>query len=248
MLKRLNYTGRRKLEAHRVVFALAAEGAGGEGCTARFDFDGLDLPADASVVVQVHRAFDTEVVRSDLGAPGALRRGVDLGGFRAEDKLFFDVLVADPSSRRLLAVRRGVRPGEPDEGGRLPLFAVEVRDLGPEPWKTEVDADGAKLVLNASWPNAMERIRTAGEFQSLVLGAAFRQVLLRLWAEDVQAEDEPDPDGWQAKWLAFATPLAGWLLESWNDPLQALKWIDDACLGFAQRNNLAADGQTREAA
>ena len=248
MLKRLNYTGRKKLDACRAAFTLTAGAGGAPSCTVRLDLDGLELPAGAAVVGETRRTYDTEAVRTDLGPVGGLRPGqaVDLGGFGAGDRLMFDVLVVEPGSGRLLAVRRGVTPGEPVESGRLSLFAVEVRDLDAEPWFTEFGEEGATLVLNSAIPDAMEKIRTAGPFRSLVLGSAFRQVLLRLWAAEAQSEDEDEPDGWQARWLAFAGPLAGRAMDSWDDPAEAGKWVDDACNAFAKRNSLTADLQQGE--
>lgn len=233
MFRRLNSTGRRRIEAGLVAIAFE-EGADPAAFTTTLDLESLDLPGEAKVVVEAYRGSLSE--RFDLGAVAALKpnRRFALDGFGADAELQFRVKVVEPVSGRLLATRDKVKPGDVEDSGRLPLLVVKEEDLGAEPWKIAFDeADGAVLLVNAAIPEAISRLKSAGAMQALILPAAFRQVLLRLWAEGEDLEADPDAEGWRQRWMRFAESLAG---EELDDPEDRAGWIDKACRGFAERH------------
>lgn len=236
MRKRLNSTGRRKIAAAAIDLALLPE-TKPPAFTAVLKLDGLDLPGEAGVVVEAYRGTATErfAVGRVADLSGVIRR--ELMELEADPALQFRIKVVEPGTGKLLAARPRIRPGDVDDSGRIPLLSVREADLGPEPWRTEFDpVEGAVLVLNSAIPAARAQLQTVGRFQGSVLPAAFRQVLLRLWAEDVSREPDADAGDWRQRWLGFAEALAGSETPDAEDHAASAEWIDAACRGFAKRH------------
>lgn len=230
MRSRINSTGRKKIERSRI--AILPQDNGGFRC--ELDIANLDLPPTGRVVVEAHRQSITE--RFDFGtveAPGPIRPTV-LRQLGFED-VTFRVKIVDPGTGRLLARADRLRPNGHDDGGRRELLAVRIKDIGPEPWKVEIDAAGEPvLILNDAIPAAESRITSDPVFQSLVLPAAFRQVLHLLWAENEQVDQDDDTPA--SRWLLFSRALTGQEAPDWDDPGAVLEWIDLACRVFAARH------------
>jgi hypothetical protein len=91
--------------------------------------------------------------------------------------------------------------------------------------------EGPKLFLSSSIPNAIEKMRIDPIFQSLILPAALKEILIfYFWNDD--KEDER-----AQQWLAFAETFADTRPES-GDITEILDWIEMVISEFAKRFNL----------
>lgn len=234
MRSRINSTGRRRITRDRI--AIHARDSTAFDVT--LTLDGLALPPDGRVVVEAHRQSVTE--RFDFGAVTDIRPASPpiLRQFAVEDATF-RIKVINPDGGRLLARADRLRADAGEGGGRRELLTVKIRDIGPEPWRTEFMPGGEPcLVLNDSIPGAAARITSDRVFQALVIPAAFRQVLHLLWTRHEQIDADEDTPA--SRWLTFASALTGMeTMETpdWDDSEAVLDWIDAACTAFAGRHN-----------
>jgi len=219
-----------------VSFSLVADEAR-PTFVATIDLSALaDLPRDGQVFVEAHR--QSAIERFDFGtvARTAARGPTELRELTAES-LQFRVKVVEPGTGKLLALGDRFNAGEAEHGGRQPLLTVRERDLGPEPWRTEFEDDAAVLVLNERVPDAIGRLKTDPLFQALILPAAFRQILLTVWASRRDEADEPAEDDWCSLWLRFVRNLLDGELPDWEQEQETREWIDEACRAFASRHD-----------
>lgn len=234
MRSRINSTGRKKIQRDRI--ALIPREGGGFVCD--LDVTNLGLPPTGRIVVEAHRQSVTE--RFDFGTvaePGPVSTPA-LRQLDIED-VTFRVKIVDPENGRLLARADRLQPNGHDEGGRRELLTVKIKDIGPEPWKVEIDAAGEPvLILNDAIPAADSRITTDPVFQALILPAAFRQVLHLLWAENEQLEQDDDSPA--SRWLMFSQALTNREPPDWEDPDVVVEWIDIACRAFAAQHPFMA--------
>lgn len=227
MRRRINSTGRKKIPREYISIVPQAEG----GFICDLDLEPLELPAHGLLVVEAHRQSITE--RFDFGTvsqPGPAG-STFLRQLKIEDATF-RVKVVDPDNGRLLARADRLQPNENNESGRKELLTVKVKDLGPEPWKVEIDAAGEPvLILNEEIPAAGTRITSDPSFQALVLPAAFRQVLHLLWAAREQTEQDGDTPA--SRWIEFSQKLTRQDRPDWEESDEVMEWIDKACRAFA---------------
>jgi hypothetical protein len=235
MLSRINSTGRQRIAGEMASFAFVT-GATRPTFAASFDLSTLaDLPPESHVFVEAHR--QNAIERFDFGtvARPAPRGPTELRELTPES-LRFRVKVVEPGSGKLLALGDRFSADESEHGGRQPLLAVKERDLGPEPWRTVFEDDEAVLVLNERIPDAIGRLRTDQLFQALILPAAFRQILLTLWATRRDEAEEAEEDDWCSRWLRFVRSLVDRDVD-FEEEEDTLEWVNEACRAFAGRHD-----------
>lgn len=241
MRSRINSTSRLKIDPGMAGFSVTARDDGTAEFHASIDLAQLNLPKEGEVVVEayrqnLHERFPFGTVAAIAPAHGTVLRELGAEGLK------FRVKVVEPQSGRLLA--RGDRLGaaEPEESGRRALLRVIARDLGQEPWKTELYEDGRPvLVLNDHIPGALARLGTDPVFRSLVLPGALRQVLLMMCIAKVEDngddDDEDDDDGWASDWIRFAEKISGDDKPDWADIPAVHLWVDKVCQAFSAKNS-----------
>ena len=246
MKRRLNSTGRRRIERRHVQIRLEP-GHDRPQIDASFALGDLDLDSSSRIVIE---AFAKDL--AERFAWGTVARPRPEGApFLSElppDRVSFRVKVVDPSSHQLLALARRLRPvGENgDNGARRELFRVRAVPLGQELWRVVLDEDGAPtLELNKDMPDVLRE----PTFRAAILPAAMRTALLHLGDDDHDQDD--DPDSWSQRWLRFAAALAGGERPGPDNPDDVREWIDRACSRFAERFGfmsamVAADGRRSE--
>lgn len=237
MRSRINSTSREKIDGSMASFATVAHADGTVDFQASIDLTPLQLPKDGEVIVEAYRQSLHE--RFAFGTVGrvAPREATVLRELGSEG-VKFRIKVVEPATGRLLA--RGDKLGatEGEGAGRRELLKVIVRDLGQEPWKTELHDDGLPvLVLNDHIPDALAKIKSDALFQALILPGALRQILLMLWREGAdEAEDDDDDEGrWATGWLRYTRQLTGKDKPDWDDDASVWSWIDDVCQEFSNQ-------------
>jgi hypothetical protein len=199
--------------------------------------DSLDLPGDAQVIVEAYRQSISERFSYGTVANAFPKDPAVLKDLHPAE-VAFRVKVVDVATGQVLARGDKFRPGEGEDSGLRPLMKLIVRDLGKQPWFVERGDAGMQLVLNARIEEAEKRIQADRIFRGLILPAALRQVLLLLWAERIEDEDDDEPD---ALWFRFAENLGCPAPESLDaDDAAAHEWIDAVCAAFCEREDYAA--------
>ena len=214
---------------------------------ASFDLDDLGLDPSSRIVVEAYAKDLAEQFAWGTVARPSPERSPSLSELPPA-RVSFRVKVVDPTSHRLLALARRLRPiGENDDNaGRHELFRVRAAPLGQELWRVVLDDDGAPtLEVNKDKSDVLRE----PHFCAAILPAAMRTALLHLRDDDQDQDD--DPNSWSQRWLRFAAALAGGERPGADDPDEVRKWIDRACSRFAEHFGfmsaiVAADEQRSE--
>lgn len=238
MKRRINSTGRRRIERRHVTLRLRRM-PGHEHPMVDADFNLVDLnlaPAAQIVLEARFKEFAQRFAWGTIEQP-APEGDPEITDLPSDQRIFFRVKAVDPSNHKLLALARQLYPlGEDgDDGGRRELFRVRTRPLGQELWRVVIEEDGAPVLeLNKDTPDVLRD----PSFRAAILPAAMRTALLQLRDDD---EDQDDPsDSWSQRWFRFAADLAGDERPSPDEPDVLQNWIDRACSRFAERFRLVS--------
>ncbi len=235
MQRTLNYTNRRRIEKHEVLFSFTEDGGNIPEFEALFEFNS-EYPKDASLYVEAYyretrQRFDFGKVSKITPPKNCKLDELDLSG-----SIQFDVLIVDKSRKHGLVLARGTRfkadSDDGEENNRSSILPVKKAQLGQLPWKVEIESgELTKLCLNDSIPNAIEKINNDAVFQSLILPAALKEILtFYLWNEDQDSEEAK-------RWFAFADDFAESRPKS-EDPSELLEWVEEVVEEFAKHHNL----------
>jgi hypothetical protein len=244
MKRRINYTGRKRIDHARAQLELVEQPDKPMKFAGHLDLTGLGLPETAHVIVEAYHKESTQ--RFECGTVGHIQfpddtalTEVDVAG-----SYLFRVKVVDREGNgsKLIASAEKIQPkepGEPDGNRDFLLKVISRENTGGIPWKLELDPDGNVkpiLVINTKI-GSPEKMRTNPVFRALILPAAIREVLNFIF----QNEDNKDPDegSWQAKWLSFAADLTNGE-KDWptNDDGDITGWVNDVVSGFSTRHVL----------
>ena len=210
MIRRFNYTGRRKLTRDLIPIRLVKESSSGAQYFSA-DFSGLatlGLPSNARVFVDSHVRQSS--MRFDFGTIGRIAPPVDtaLTEIDSGEVPQFRVMVVDADSRpgRLLAVAEQIRPMEEEtEDSRKPILPLYVTDLGEQIWQLDAGRDTSPILkINSRIPQLRERLDGDPVLRGAIFPIAVRGVL------QVILRDQPDPTlDWVKDWRMFAESLIG---------------------------------------
>ncbi|MBM81265.1 MAG: hypothetical protein CMJ78_11825 [Planctomycetaceae bacterium] len=209
MIKRVNFTGRRRIPRDRIDIEFFDTSP--RSFTISIDFDDLDLPEDATVVLEATSAGSTAIQRFELGlVPLVVQGGRHELTEIVGANVFFTVKVVDAADRfgRILRLAENVRPhraGDDSERGRSGILPVECKDLGQELWKLEFGEQHVALLLNKNIPSLVDDLRSNPVVYALIYPEIVRRVLLEAIDENVDFEE--DDDRWAIKWLRFGRDL-----------------------------------------
>lgn len=249
MLKKINFTERRRLPLSAVEISLRKE-EGALAFDARLDLTGLKADPEARVYVEAHRRGS--YMRFPFGTVGELRAPENrkLTEIDSENLVGFRVKVVDESTslHRVVALADGIRvSAHADDGsGRISLLPVDfVTDMG-EVWRVSFDADGPSLVLNSSISGIESLARLDATFFALVYPAVVRTVLTRVLLIETRAEE--DPDEWWGLWLKWASKTNVDPLPPADDRAGREYWIDRAVDSFARSQSVVTRMQNAERA
>ena len=212
MIRRMNYTGRRRVARSRVTVRVRPAPGGGWAFDADIDLAEYGFPADARVFVEAYNA--TSYMRFAFGSVGAPAAPADtrLAAITGGPLPRFRVKVVDMRSRfgLLLGVADKIVPLRADEAAtpRQSLLPVEFRELGSRVWRLDVD-DWPVLELNRRIADLGEVARSADAFAALVYPEVVRRVLEEAVLVLDNTDPEVDDDDWPGLWLRYACSLPG---------------------------------------
>jgi hypothetical protein len=238
MIRRYNYTGRRRIERADVRIAITEQT--GE-IHASLNLEPYDLPADAKVFVEAYR--HTNWVRFGFGTVAAVAppEASILDTFGTTEGVLCRVKVSS-SSGTLLAEADQIAPVSDDtsEQERDPLLPIQPEDLDDEVFALAF-GDGERPILKMNRRLGDWRaVARHPLFVSLVLPQVFRDILIRILCID--RYDDVDDDGdWRALWLRFAAALPGCVEPpSASGEIDTIDdWIGEAVAAFSRIHGFA---------
>lgn len=240
MIRRYNYTGRKKLNRADVQVFIDDD-------PLRFQvalkLDEYELPNDAKVFVEAYR--QTSWMRFDFGtiatthAPGDCR----LAEFETREGVLFRVKVtaAAAPEGKLLAEADQIPPihqAEAAEEVPEPLLPIKPEDLGEEVFRVDYEGERPILKVNKRFGDWRALVRSPA-FVCFALPQVLREILTRvLWVE--QYYDTEEETDWQARWLRFASLIPGSSEppESKDEKDRFDDWINDAVSAFARMHGM----------
>lgn len=236
MIRRLNYTGRRRIKRKLVTIRLRREEAGTPSFDADLDLAGMDLPREAAVFVEAYHG--SSYMRFDFGTVGRLvtpddRRLTDIAA-NCRPRFRVKVVDCEETFGRILAVADQLLPLREDEdaAARGNLLPVEYVDLGDQVWRLDL-TDAPTLELNSRIEGLRDIARGDSHFFALVYPEAVRRILRRVILVEEMLDPEYDPDDWRCQWLTFACRLPGVQTSPPDGDTDAQQdWIEAAVAAF----------------
>ncbi len=210
MIRRLNYTGRKRISRSRVTVRLAPAPGGGWRFDAEFDLTDYGFPPESSVYIEAYNA--TSYMRFAFGTVGARSEPADrvLREITPSPLPKFRLKVVDARRGLLLGVADKLIPLQPDEAleHKQSLLPVEFRDLGERIWRLDV-SDWPVLELNQRVADLGEIARSGDSFLALVYPEVVRRILHEALVEEEQTDPDFDEADWTTLWLRFVCSLPG---------------------------------------
>jgi len=252
VIRRLNFTGRRRIERSRVRVRLLPGEGGPSSFHAAIDLEGLGLPGEAAVYLEAYRG--PRLQRFDWGTVARIQPAEqrDLVEMDPRAVPLFRLKVVDRTGAlgRILASVDRVVPRRPEEGGEedLCLLPVEFVDLGRRIWRLDLSDDWPVLQVNEAVEAMREVARSDADFLGLVYPEVVERVLGEILLER-DHDDLADEEDWPALWIRFVRSAGG----AGPPPRGAgeraradrLRWIEEAVEGFCAAN--ATLGRYRQA-
>ena len=241
MIRKFNYTGRKKIKRSNVRIDLKRDNGGRRFFDIGLQLDGLELPPDAKVYVEAYHRFGYQ--RYDFGTVGELVIPADrrLTGFSPSAMPIFRAKVVDTSSAhgRILASLDKIRPESVDQqpAGSRSLLFIEYEDLGNTIWQVDLDGDWPVLKLNNTAGDTSLIDLSDDRFLSLVYPEVLRQVLSRILIEDEHTDPDCDDD-WPSLWLKLACTLPGMSAPHRLSKGARYAWIEKAIEAFCANSSL----------
>lgn len=242
MIKRLNFTGRRRIPKQRVKIQLRA----GPPRTfdAAIDLQGLQFLPHAAVYLEATCAGSARVQRFDFGEVGHIRPPVDRALHQLEgENVFFTLKVVDRTEQfgRILGVAEHIRPepsSDQPQAGRRGILPVQPWKLGQQLWKVEFREFGPCLLVNKDVPGLADRVYSDPRLCATVFPAALRQCLQAALADN--ADPEEDDDRWAVLWLRFGRGLHPDREPppKPDEPEERDAWLDAVVEAFCERHEL----------
>jgi hypothetical protein len=241
MIRKFNYTGRKKIKRSNVRIDLLRDEHEKRYFNASLHLGDIELPTDAHVYLEAYHRSGYQ--RYDFGAVGdrKIPANRQLSNFSESAMPLFRVKVVDKTTShgRILASVDKVRPENIDDipAASQSLLFVEYDDLGNKIWQLDLEGDWPVLKLNQNVEEISLVASSDSRFLALVYPEVFRQILNRIIIEDEHTDPECDDD-WPSLWLQLACTLPDMPLPPQiSKPHQNL-WIERAVESFCTNFNM----------
>lgn len=243
MIKRVNFTGRRKIPRDRVY--IEVYDGNPRPFAATIDLDRIQLLPHAAVFLEATCAGSPAIQRYRFGEVGHIRPKDDclLTGLEAEN-VFFTLKIVDHTDRfgRLVGIADSIRPqrgGKQTSAGKRGILGIEPKDLGQRVWELDFEGPQVILYVNSNVPGMMEQVRDP-VFYAAAYPEVVRQVLQEAIDEDVDIEE--DEDRWPHLWLRFgkSTHPAKQMPPKRDDPKdERSSWVAEVVKAFCDAHKFA---------
>ena len=241
MIRKFNYTGRKKIKRADVRIDLRRDEDEKRFFNAMLQLGDMSLPPGAHVYLEAYHRSGYQ--RYDFGTVGDRRTPPDrkLSNFSESALPLFRVKVVDNSTThgRILASVDKIRAEsiEDTPADSQSLLFVEYDDLGSKIWQLDLDGDWPLLKLNQRVDEISLVASSDNRFLSLVYPEVFRQILKRIVIEDEHTDPDCDDD-WPSLWLKLACSLPGISVPPQVSKPQQIVWIEQAVESFCSNFNM----------
>ncbi len=248
MIRRFNYTNRKRIRRDHVSIRLQHRQGAPESFEADLQLTAYEFPVDSRVFVEAYRKVGC--LRFPYGTVGQISPPSDrsLSQLPEPQSAQFRVKVVAPGSPhgKLIGVADKILPMAPEDlkGNRMSLLPVRKARLGEEIWRIDYETGHFTLLVNERIEDHIAFVQQP-EFQALAYPAVLRHILrlVLLDGEDVDLDDEEE-GGAAGRWLRFAISLPGTptlpdsIDGSWSQEHRE-EWVDDATQAFCNRFGFA---------
>jgi hypothetical protein len=238
MIRRFNYTGRRKLPSEQINLRLHRSGGGMVFDAQIIGLDTLGFPGSAKVFIEAYH--QATYMRFDFGTVASIQLPPDrnLSAFYDGSPVNFRIKVVDTSTEtgRIIAVADRLHPVRDDDDTRPdPLIPVRlVGGMGQEVWRVIWDATGPVLELNQDYTGIKETLLQKHIFRSLLLPEVLRTVLTRILSDEMDHDEEY---GDRAKlWLKFVATFHSETEPQERELAIIDAWVNNAVQSFCRRH------------
>jgi hypothetical protein len=235
MIRKFNYTGRKKIRRSDVSIDVLRDGEGRRFFNIGLHLAEMVLPANARIYVEAYHRSGYQ--RFDFGTARAMKIPADrrLNGISESATPLFRVKVVDKTAAhgRILASIDKIRPASVDHqpaDSRTLLF-VEYDELGQRIWQLDLDGDWPVLKLNQDVEEIGLIASSDNRFAALVYPEVFRQILTRIVIVDEHTDPDCDDD-WPSLWLKLACDLPGMTGPLPGPKADRRTWIENAVEAF----------------
>jgi len=246
MIRKFNYTGRKRIPRSRVSIVIIAQDKVPPSFEASLDLGGLKLPDSAEVFVEAYRRSFFK--RFAFGTVSRLVPPPDrvLSELDSKAMVMFRVKVVDTKDTgRILAVAEKIVPRreEDEPADKICILPVDFVDLGHLVWRLDLEGDWPILQLNRKIEDIREIARTDSFFLSLVYPEVVSQILHKIVVVEDHTDPTSDPEDWMSQWLKFTRSELGVMNippSGESEPViqEKLKWVEDATEAFCSNNKM----------
>lgn len=242
MIRKFNYTGRRKLNRQRIDISVVDDRPY-KSFTATLNLEGLGLSDDAKVYVEPY--YKSSFMRFSFGtvANQQLPENTILSDIPATSIIRFRIKVVDETKRlgRIIRVADKIKPKNPeaDSGNRMSILHIDWdKDLDQQIFRVAFpDNDYPRLEINKKIENAKELVKTDQIFRSLVFPVAVRLVAEKI--ANTRNDFEEGDSSWQSTWLKFIKEILHVSIdvefEDDNDD-EINHWVEEVVSAFCRKN------------
>ena len=239
-IKRVNFTGRRRIARDRVDI----EVYDGQPRTfdVRINLEGLPFLPGAAVYLEATCAGSNVIERYQFGEVGSVQPPASQTLAKLEgENVFFTLKVVDRTERfgRILGIAEHIRPqraGKQTVAGRQGILPIEPYELGQQLWRLDFRDHHVFLFVNKSVPGLIDRVRSDPFFHAVIYPEVVRGILDKAIAMGVEPEEEDDR--WPSLWLRFGKQLHPAQQEppGEEDSDGRERWIEDVVESFCERH------------
>ncbi|WP_300496456.1 hypothetical protein [Marinobacter sp.] len=234
--RQINHTGRIHIKRSEVQIEVV-ETKDVPEFRANLKLDTSRLPANADIYIEAYHRNTSQ--RFEFGTVAAPRdpESLKLDQLDLSGPTLFRLKIVDNTEQvgRLIASAEGISPSSEDESKNESLMTFRSSPgMGNLTWKVVFEGDKPVLCINNKIPEGKSLLLNNPMFSSLILPAAFREVLLKIYMDEGFDEEE----GWQANWLSFAREIAPEELVDPDDLELVLDWINDVAGAFSDQHHM----------
>ncbi|OUJ18770.1 hypothetical protein AMET1_0421 [Methanonatronarchaeum thermophilum] len=201
MKRRLNFTGRRKIDKKNVSISVEPVDNDSPKFNANLDFSEMNFPEGSKVYIDAKHK--TEWKRFDFGETGDLgaREKTILDDIALLEGLKFRVLVVD-NEKRIIGLARAISPKIKDEN-RNNLLPVKISEMDLL-WDLDYPGSRPELHINEDIKGSVEMVESDSAFRLSVFPEVLRRILYRIVFWEDEVDDPKETSEWHKEWLEFA--------------------------------------------
>lgn len=242
MIRKLNYTGRKKISRSNIEITLLKNGAF-PYFDASLQLDSLKLPGEAVIYIEPY--YRSSFMRFNCGTADkfVLPESTYLNDLPESDIVYFRVKIVDESNDtgKVLAYADQIVPElhDKEKAQTQSLLPVQFStDLGRQLWRLTFDDPKPVLEISAGVENGRDLVKS-NEFISLVFPSILNEIFTRIIYDHREVDIEEEH--WAASWLKYAK----FTLNVYDKPsaeddnLDELKeWVTEVVSTFCRRRNI----------